>query len=141
MAYIREAQPRAFILENVEGLLKMDGGALFDDVLHILRNVVRPRFHRVVYKLMNTAQHGIPQNRPRVYIIGIRHDFDGSAFKFPQRMPCAHIDEFLGPCQTPPDDSVMPPPRQTTARNNLPIVLAKIGPNAWTPLPKLTLRT
>ncbi len=64
VAYIQEAKPKAFILENVKGLLKMYGGDVFQSVVQNMRNVVRPRCYRVIYKLMNTAHHGILHNRP-----------------------------------------------------------------------------
>ena len=117
--YIRSAKPRAFILENVKGLLDNDGGRAFREVLSILRSVVRPRYYRITYKVVNTAHHGVPHNRPRVYIIGIRHDFDGASFRFPPKQKCGDIEDLLGPVENVPDETVLPPATQTTANSNL----------------------
>lgn len=75
--FVHKIRPKIFMFENVEGLLRSrwtnEGakGEIFADVLdtfeHIPGYVVR---HRLVYG----KDYGVPQNRPRVLIIGIRED-------------------------------------------------------------------
>lgn len=78
MAYvIHRLQPRAFLFENVRGLLNAkwtaDGnkGEIFADVLSTLRGLPG---YRVAWKLVFAKDYGVPQNRPRVLVIGIRDD-------------------------------------------------------------------
>ena len=37
----------------------------------------------VSYKVLDTLNHGLPQSRPRLYLVGIRQDCDSGIFKFP----------------------------------------------------------
>lgn len=83
---IGELQPRAFIIENVRGLLFGDMELYFRRLLRELRTpsrqlsppqVGRPRGrprdeYRVFYKLLNAADFGLPQNRLRLFIVGLK---------------------------------------------------------------------
>lgn len=84
-AYLRvveEAIPRAFLLENVEGLAysgKDEGlRLLLDEITRINRRTKSS--YRPVVQVLNAAEHGVPQLRERVFVIAAR---DGSAFRFP----------------------------------------------------------
>ena len=74
---IKQLNPKAFIFENVRGLLSArwskDGkkGEIFEDVkkeFRKLSNYCMDDF------LIHAKSYGVPQNRPRVLIIGIRKD-------------------------------------------------------------------
>ena len=78
MAYvIHRLQPRAFVFENVRGLLNAkwtsagDKGEIFKDVLATLSGI---RGYRVAWRLVYAKDYGVPQNRPRVLVVGIRND-------------------------------------------------------------------
>lgn len=78
MAYvIHKLQPRAFVFENVRGLLNSkwtDGGVkgeIFADVLATMQAIPG---YRVGWKLVFAKDYGVPQNRPRVLLVGIRKD-------------------------------------------------------------------
>lgn len=78
MAYvIHRLQPRAFMFENVRGLLNAKWnasgakGEIFADVLATLRGI---RGYRVAWKLVYAKDYGVPQNRPRVLVVGVRED-------------------------------------------------------------------
>ena len=82
---IRRTRPRCFILENVAGLLSHDSGNTMKTILHSIR---RLRTYHVFYKILNSIDYNLPQNRPRVYIVGIRKDIPHSGdFQFPQSQP------------------------------------------------------
>lgn len=75
--FVHKVRPKIFMFENVEGLLRSrwtkDGekGEIFADVLETFEKI--PGYvvkHRLVYG----KDYGVPQNRPRVLIIGIRDD-------------------------------------------------------------------
>jgi len=67
---ILEKTPKGFILENVEGLVNHDGGNTLDV---ILGNLDAANYW-VSYKVLNSVDFGVPQERKRIYIIGIRKD-------------------------------------------------------------------
>jgi len=96
--FIQTNKPRYFIFENVKGLLSDDGGRTFSEWVNMLggksingNTVLFPYEESVPYHLywqvLNAKEHGVPQNRERVFLIGIRDDEDNS-FSFPK-------EEFL----------------------------------------------
>lgn len=94
--FIQENKPRYFIFENVKGLLSMDNGQTFQNWVTLLGGgsvngnlVIFPHEdsvpYHVYYKVLNAKNHGVPQNRERVFIIGIRDDQDNN-FSFPKEI-------------------------------------------------------
>jgi DNA (cytosine-5)-methyltransferase 1 len=78
MAYVvHQINPKIFLFENVEGLLKArwtkegQQGEIFKDVLKTFKNLTN---YIVKFKLIKAKDYGVPQNRPRVLVIGIRKD-------------------------------------------------------------------
>jgi len=78
---IKEKKPKAFILENVKGLVSHDKGRTLQTILEILR--VDLGYTVPSPKIMNAADFGLPQNRQRIIIVGFREDVDGSFFTYP----------------------------------------------------------
>lgn len=78
---IEHVKPKAFIAENVDGIRKSVGG---DDTsaLDIIVSEFRTMGYRVKYMPLNASSYGVPQNRVRVIIIGIREDID-KKIKYP----------------------------------------------------------
>ena len=74
---LREKQPKAFLLENVRGLVGHDEGKTFRRIIEIL-----DEDYHVSYKLLNARDFGLAQNRLRVYITGFKKDDFESAFDF-----------------------------------------------------------
>lgn len=60
-------QPQAFILENVRGLMTHDQGRTFKTIINSLENIG----YGIHYLLLNSSNFGVPQNRVRIYIIGL----------------------------------------------------------------------
>ncbi|MBE9055087.1 DNA cytosine methyltransferase [Sphaerospermopsis sp. LEGE 08334] len=60
-------QPQAFILENVRGLTTHDQGRTFKTIINSLENLG----YGIHYLLLNSSNFGVPQNRVRIYIIGL----------------------------------------------------------------------
>lgn len=92
--FIQVNKPRFFIFENVRGLLSDDGGKTFQEWCNMLGGksvngvpVLFPYEESVPYHLywqvLNAKHHGVPQNRERVFLIGIRDDAD-NRFQFPR---------------------------------------------------------
>ena len=91
--FIKENKPRYFIFENVKGLLSDDDEKTFSEWVNMLGGksvngnaVLFPYEDSVPYHLywqvLNAKHHGVPQNRERVFLIGIRDDQDNN-FRFP----------------------------------------------------------
>ena len=94
--------PKAFIFENVRGLLsarwKKNGqkGEIFKDVL---KQFSKLKNYNYSYNLLQSKDYGVPQNRPRVLIIGIRKDVNSKLKKedfFPRKdQSYPHLGELL----------------------------------------------
>jgi len=92
--FIVKNKPRYFIFENVKGLLSDDSGKTFNRWLDYLGGksvngnpVIFPledatQYH-IYHKVLNAKHYGVPQNRERVFIIGIRDDADNT-FHWPK---------------------------------------------------------
>lgn len=80
---IENTRPKSFLLENVEGLISHKGGTTFNTILDSL--IKKLNYHIVGIKLdsssekflferkdilLNAKNFGLPQNRPRVYLVG-----------------------------------------------------------------------
>jgi DNA (cytosine-5)-methyltransferase 1 len=89
---IRHKKPVMFVLENVRGLLSIDGGETFRT---ILRELEKLRVYNVYWKVLNTADYGIPQSRKRVFIVGIRKDHHHKEFRWPKPVACRSLEEFV----------------------------------------------
>ena len=100
--FIQVNKPRYFIFENVKGLLSDDNGKTFNEWINMLGGksvngvpVLFPYEESVPYhlywKVLNAKEHGVPQNRERVFLIGIRDDKDNN-FRFP---PEEHLTKRL----------------------------------------------
>jgi len=92
--FIQENKPRYFIFENVKGLLSDAKGRTFQIWLDMLGGksvngnpVIFPREdatpYHIYYKVLNAKHYGVPQNRERVFIVGIRDDADNN-FHWPK---------------------------------------------------------
>ncbi|MDC0183353.1 DNA (cytosine-5-)-methyltransferase [Nitrosomonadales bacterium] len=64
---IKEKEPNGFLLENVEGLVSHDKGRTLETILNILRKDLD---YIVEWKVLNSSDFGVPQNRKRIYIVG-----------------------------------------------------------------------
>lgn len=71
--------PKAFLLENVQGLLTIQHGETFKTIIELLTKAG----YNVQWKLLQASDFGLPQSRRRVIIVGFRSDIDASSFAFP----------------------------------------------------------
>lgn len=63
---LKEIKPKIFLFENVKGLLSMQGGALFKEIITLFESLG----YHIQWKILNAADYGTPQIRERVIIIG-----------------------------------------------------------------------
>jgi DNA (cytosine-5)-methyltransferase 1 len=113
---LNEVKPKAFIFENVRGLLRKGFAKYFGYIIlqltypeihkkteqtwlqhlailekHHTSNVEKGLFYNVIFRLVNAADYGIPQKRERVLIVGFRNDINGN-WSFPMT---THSEEAL----------------------------------------------
>lgn len=76
----RHHKPKVVFCENVKGLTSHDRGKTFK----IMTGALEEAGYNVYYKVLNSRDFGVPQNRERIYIAAFRGDIDSSAFVFPE---------------------------------------------------------
>lgn len=74
---LRILHPRAFLFENVKGILSMDKGALFEHVRKEFEDIG----YSLQYKILNAVDYGVPQLRERVILVGFLGE---NAFQYPE---------------------------------------------------------
>lgn len=75
-----EKKPKVIFCENVKGLTIHDNGRTFKVIVGALRELG----YTVFYKLLNSKDFGVPQNRERIYIVAFRNDIAPGEFVFPE---------------------------------------------------------
>lgn len=68
--------PRVFVLENVPGMLSLEGGRFLDELLTEIGalNSLEYGGYETRFKILNAAHYGVPQERFRLVLIGTRRD-------------------------------------------------------------------
>ncbi|HBW1888653.1 TPA: DNA cytosine methyltransferase [Klebsiella pneumoniae] len=72
-------KPKAFIVENVSGMVRKNFEHLLSDQIKVFTDAG----YSVSAKVLNAAEYGVPQERKRIFIVGIRNDFN-LQYNFPQ---------------------------------------------------------
>ena len=75
---LRERQPKCFIAENVKGILTANKKSAFP----LIVKEFEESGYDVQYRILNSANYGVPQKRERVIIVGFRKDLNVN-FSFP----------------------------------------------------------
>lgn len=79
---LRFSKPKYFILENVKGLVTHDKG----NTIRVILEKLEKSGYKVYFKVLTTLKYGIPQNRHRVYFVGIRNDIFFKEFEWPKEI-------------------------------------------------------
>ena len=74
-------QPKVVFAENVKNLVNHDKGRTFKVIKEILTDLG----YTVFYKVLNSKDFGVPQNRERIYIVAFRDDIAPFNFNFPEK--------------------------------------------------------
>lgn len=75
---VKEMQPKVFVYENVPGMLIHDGG----NTWKVVQNVFKSLGYKIKYQVLNSKDYGIPQNRKRLFVVGIKKQYPD--FSFPE---------------------------------------------------------
>lgn len=96
---LRDHQPKAVLLENVRGLISNDKGNTIRTVLRTITGMgyrcnvpqelietgsVRKLKEECAKMVLSAKDYGVPQNRPRIYIVLWREDVDIDCFSYPE---------------------------------------------------------
>ena len=90
---VDEVQPKCFIFENVKGLLMHDHGTTWATICNTFRELNYDIYLNKDSKgrekpILNAKDYGVPQNRERIYLVGIRNDIHlKHPFVFPAPIP------------------------------------------------------
>lgn len=81
-AFVRRLKPKAFLMENVPGMLWPRHKSYLDE---FYRQALESRY--VVYEpqKLDARDYGIPQRRQRVFILGVREDISAEGFEWPPK--------------------------------------------------------
>lgn len=78
---INEIKPKVFIYENVRAVTSHDGGKTWKKMQEVFSDLG----YQVAWKVLNAKNFGIPQNRERLFVVGIRNDIKlDHPFVFPE---------------------------------------------------------
>lgn len=95
---VEKLKPKLVLWENVKNVLSPKHKHNFDKYLNTLENLGYNNY----YKVLNSKNYLIPQNRERIFVLSIRKDVDNGKFKFPESKPLKlklkdllekHVDE------------------------------------------------
>ncbi|NBU34427.1 DNA (cytosine-5-)-methyltransferase [bacterium] len=95
---IKTKLPAVFILENVKNFKYVEKGKPYTSLINNLMTILDlqgERVYNVYPDIYNTKHYGIPQNRERLYIIGIRFDIHTDVFTKPIPTTCKPLDDFI----------------------------------------------
>lgn len=73
-------KPKVIFCENVKGLVMHDKGRTFQ----VIRQAFRDIGYQVFWKVLNSKDFGVPQNRERIYVVAFRDDLNIGEFIFPE---------------------------------------------------------
>lgn len=94
---IKTKRPRAFIIENVKGLLSVEGGESFK----LIQSLFKDEGYSFHYKVIRGDGCGIPQIRQRVFMVGFRDEGqEQSTFEFPTPVPLKYTLKNVFGCKT-----------------------------------------
>ena len=85
MRIVDEKRPRVLFLENVRHLVRHDNGKTFSRI----QKEIEQRGYSFSWKVIKASEFGLPQHRPRVYMVCFDKSLvtNWSQFEFPQAIP------------------------------------------------------
>ena len=78
---LRDKKPSFFLAENVSGML----AARHSEALDNIKRLFIDSGYNLSFSLLNAADYGVPQDRKRVFFVGIRRDLNFN-FEFPKKL-------------------------------------------------------
>lgn len=86
--FVERLKPKFFVLENVKGLLTLKNGYFKNDILKRFSDLG----YNVNMKVLKASNFGVPQNRERVFFVGLKKEIFGEEFfEFPEE----NVERFI----------------------------------------------
>ncbi len=133
LEFVVAAQPKAFVMENVPALR----GTLGVDIAHRIAEDAERRsnhLYEVRYFLLNAAWYGVPQQRWRVFFVGLRRDLGPGAVPKPPERTHLAAEDFPEGMAFPEDPHMIPGDRIPVSPRPRPVVTVE---EALQDLPRL----
>lgn len=102
---LKAIRPRAFVVENVSGMVRKDFAHLLEDQFKVFCEAG----YTVKANVLNAADYGVAQERRRIFIVGLRSDlgveyhFPRPTHRIPGGLPCVTIRDAIGNMPAWPD--------------------------------------
>jgi len=77
LKFVKYFKPKVFLIENVPNLVSMAQGRVKEEILQNFQELG----YNTIYKILTASEYGVPQNRKRVFFIGLRST---TKFDFPE---------------------------------------------------------
>ena len=92
--FVQQIKPKVIMIENVRGLLTRDNGYAIKRIQEILGSVD----YNINYQVLDASEYGVPQNRKRAIIVGIRKDYKDITFDFKNivKQPKTTVEDAIG---------------------------------------------
>lgn len=103
MDIVRRYQPKLFVFENVPGMLSANPGGI--PVMDLIKQDIEKSGYEIIddikqYAQVNMSEYGIPQQRKRVIIIGLRKDTYSDIQKVLKDFYTEHLPKYKEPVKT-----------------------------------------
>jgi DNA (cytosine-5)-methyltransferase 1 len=103
---VEEKHPKAFVAENVKGILTIGDGAIIKAIIADFSD----KGYSLSCELLNASDYLVPQDRYRVIIVGIRKDID-AVFSFPEKYArVVTMSDAIGGMPAPDPDDICSAP-------------------------------
>ena len=83
---VQEIQPKAFIFENVRGMLTHDHG----NTWKVIKETFELLNYDIKYAVLNAADYNLPQLRNRLFVVGINRNIKHDEYQFPKPVKLEH---------------------------------------------------
>jgi DNA (cytosine-5)-methyltransferase 1 len=80
---VKALQPKFLLLENVEAMVQ----SKFIGMFNLWQSELEKLGYRNFPKVLNAKNYGVPQNRPRIFLVSVRDDGDAPRYFFPEPFP------------------------------------------------------
>jgi len=89
---IKESQPKVFIYENVQNVIRNDNGKTWKVMLDVWDSLG----YHIEWSILDAKDYDHPQLRTRLFLVGFREDIYKAAYKFPPKKELKHVStEYL----------------------------------------------
>ena len=88
---IAALRPKAFVFENVSGLINVNKGEDFNSLLDHIKETIG---YSIYCDVLNAVNYGIPQYRERLFLIGFRPDVSSADFAYPSEPTGEHAESL-----------------------------------------------